>query len=405
MGRLKLLCASFGASFLLTGQEDFNRLSAKQRELLEKAGGTAASYQARSLSERTTFEAVTNALERTTLTTEDGKRFGSVLDYVVKIEEIAGESKGLRGDEQFRVYAEVKPELRDVLDRTREFFRDKDNTVYHKGYPVNFRLTGRTPTIQISLARDKDHVDIDVDYRSSKLPKSMFNGHLSASNSDVRAGNNYTGHTRRWQGLFNWWKALFNPQAEQKELQDPAAAVADSVDAERGRKIEDVGEATEEFFVDWLVRRKIEDAARFLAPNAAACANEDDDEENEVLATGRTAALFFQILRSGAEFSGRRSNLEEAIRPVPAWHGELRATPHRHEGAFSLYEVDTKEVAQFTCRQKSSSRPASETPQYEGHYETIFRFADADRGATGMILLWTKVDGGWRILSFDQLER
>ena len=49
---------------------------------------------------------------------------------------------------------------------------------------------------------------MDVDYRSSKFPNSLVNGHLTAANSDIRAGN-YARHTKRWDGLVNWWEGFF----------------------------------------------------------------------------------------------------------------------------------------------------------------------------------------------------
>jgi hypothetical protein len=50
------------------------------------------------------------------------------------------------------------------------------------------------PAIQISCAADGKRTDIDVDYRSSKFPVAILNGHLSSANSDVRAGNNHARH-------------------------------------------------------------------------------------------------------------------------------------------------------------------------------------------------------------------
>ena len=44
--------------------------------------------------------------------------------------------------------------------------------------------------MQISMSEDGLQADIDVDYRSSGSPQSLFNGHLTASNSDIRAGEN-----------------------------------------------------------------------------------------------------------------------------------------------------------------------------------------------------------------------
>jgi hypothetical protein len=404
---MKTMVALFLAWPLLvrSAQSDFARLTALQKALYERTGGTAESYASLSMSQKSTFEAVTNALQRSTLTDTNGKRLGSVLEYVVKIESIAGETKGTGGDKQFRIYAEVKPETRDVLDHTREFFRDKDNTVFHKDYPLNFRQRGRAPTIQVSMARESDRVDIDVDYRSSKPPQSLFNGHLSAANSDVRAGRNYPGHVHRWQGLMNWWKLLFKPSASQEPEAPEAPAVADSVDTPAGRTISDLGEATEEFFTDWLVRRKVGDAQGFLSRNATACVNDDDDEENENLNSSHAAALFRRILESAIHFEGQHSSIEAAIRPVPATQSEFRPASHRHEGAFSLYEVPMSEVAEFTCRAQSSLRSNDQTSrQYDGHYEAIFRFAGQDRGSSGLILLWSKENGGWRIISFDQLE-
>ena len=42
-----------------------------------------------------------------------------------------------------------------------------------------------------------------------RLPLALFNGHLSASNSDVRSGGNYDRHANRWSGFQNWWRNLF----------------------------------------------------------------------------------------------------------------------------------------------------------------------------------------------------
>ncbi len=73
---------------------------------------------------------------------------------------------------------------------------------------MNYRQNG-TPSIQFSMSKDGRHADIDVDYRSSRIPQGLFNGHLTAANSDVRAGNNTQVHLQRWQGLMDWWRSLF----------------------------------------------------------------------------------------------------------------------------------------------------------------------------------------------------
>jgi hypothetical protein len=87
------------------------------------------------------------------------------------------------------MYARLKADALDVLERSREFERGVDNTVYHKGYPINYREQGGVPSIQISVAPDRRRADIDMDYRSSSLPAALFNGHLSASNSANAIGD------------------------------------------------------------------------------------------------------------------------------------------------------------------------------------------------------------------------
>ena len=139
------------------GESHYLKLSAKQKALFDTYGqeynqetGLQLSpddfWTSRSISERTTFTAVTNALENTDLTDEQGNSLGTALDRVVKVERIAGQYYGRGGDEQFRVYFEIQPDTQEVLEKSREFFRDKDNTVYHAGYPMSYRQVGKRHT-------------------------------------------------------------------------------------------------------------------------------------------------------------------------------------------------------------------------------------------------------------------
>ena len=122
------------------------------------------------LSEQTTFYAVTHALMQSRLTDSRNTSLGTALDRLASVERIAGQYQGLPGDQQFRLFVTLKPDTRDVLEKTREFSRDHDNTVYHVGYPHSYRQVGREPNIQFSLSEDGLRADIDVDYRSSKSP-------------------------------------------------------------------------------------------------------------------------------------------------------------------------------------------------------------------------------------------
>ena len=150
------------------------------------------------VSSKTTFDAVTHALMTTPLTDAAGAKLAGLPDalaLIEHVESISGQIPGASGDHQFRLYVRLIPDALDTLARSQEFKRGVDNTVFHKGYPTNYRAQGGTPSIQISIAPDGHRADIDVDYRSSSFPVALFNGHLSATNSDVRAGDNVDRHS------------------------------------------------------------------------------------------------------------------------------------------------------------------------------------------------------------------
>src|SRR5262245_46382926 len=155
-------------------------------------------YNQFSMSTRTTFEAVTHALMTTQLTDKSGKSMGTALDLVESIEAINGKVPRARGDLQFRLYVLRTHDALASPKASGEFFRDRDNTVYHHGYPLNYRQDGGAPSIQLSVAKDTRHADIDVDYRSAKFPAALVNGHLTAANSDVRAGGNPQQPIQHW---------------------------------------------------------------------------------------------------------------------------------------------------------------------------------------------------------------
>jgi len=103
-----------------------------------------AAFERAPVSVRTTYDAVTNALLTTPLTGENGDSLGTALDLISSLETVRGRVEGGRGDVQFRVYALLKPGAVDTLIKSREFQRARDNTIYHKGYPISFRQQGGT---------------------------------------------------------------------------------------------------------------------------------------------------------------------------------------------------------------------------------------------------------------------
>src|SRR5262249_44105868 len=172
---------------------------------------------AETVSARTTYDSVTHALLKSTLTDAGGNNLGTALGLVASLDRIAGQYSGRMGDEQFRLFVELQPDAVDVLQRSVEFFRDRDNTVFHVGFPQNFRQVGRVPNLQVSVSEEGRRADIDPDSRSGGIPRGLSNGHLPAPTSDGRGGNTPDRHTRRWAGLIAWWRPLFGDVPDDRQ--------------------------------------------------------------------------------------------------------------------------------------------------------------------------------------------
>ena len=67
-------------------------------------------------------------------------------------------------------------------------------------------VKGGAPSVQVSIAPDCRRADTTwIGDPDLTFPIDLFNGHLTSSNSDVRAGDNYDRHKNRWAGFQNWW--------------------------------------------------------------------------------------------------------------------------------------------------------------------------------------------------------
>jgi hypothetical protein len=231
-------------------------------------------YNGARVSVRTTFDAITHALLSTKLTNEKGQSLGLAIDVVEALDQVLGEEAGAGGDRQFRMYVYLKPNAIDVLSSSREFFHDKDNTIYHKGFPICYRLKNGPPSIQFSIANDERMSDIDVDYRSSTFPKALFDGHLTAGNSDVRAGGNLDTHDNRWAGLNGWWRQVFGFSlgSSAKSPKDATTGRAATIPINpRVTAKEGIDASVNDFLKSWVVDRQPQNAIAYISPISYPC--------------------------------------------------------------------------------------------------------------------------------------
>ncbi len=363
-------------------------------------------YNQLSLSVRTTFEAITHALMTTKLTNQSGQSMGNALELVQSIETINGKVPKARGDLQFRMYVILKPDALQKLKDSSEFFRDRDNTVYHRGYPMNYRQDGGVPSIQVSMARDGRHADIDVDYRSSKFPGALVNGHLSASNSDVRAGNNTQRHLQRWEGLTDWWKNLFGLDLGEPDTAETIAASGEipAVPRKAGDKLDD---AVHDFLSSWLVEQKPELAAAYLSKRSYACLEEYGPQSGTVINTTAAPYLAARDMAATNKLLGKPASLEEVVKITAVNDSRLKLVKQQYGNIFAIYRVPDGVAPDFECDDRQAlqdfetARETSNAKKEGRYYTATFRLQPPKGKGQVITLLWTKEGAYWKVISWD----
>jgi hypothetical protein len=357
-------------------------------------------YDNLALSARTTFEGVTHALSETQLSDENGEYLGTALDIIDQIETVRGRVQGAGGDQQFRMYVTLKPDALEKLDASQEFMRKGDNTHYHKGYPLNYRQLGGPPSAQVSIARDGRRADIDVDYRASGVPSALFNGHLTAANSDVRAGNNHSRHVSRWEGYTNWWRGLFGLPAIATLVGqlDPEATLI-PVNPRKGKK--ELPEAVEDFLEAWFVEERPEQALAYMAPSAYACLDlwQDAGEVDY----GMAPLVLLDRMAAVNEAIGRVKNIENISVGKDLSDSRLVRVEHKKDHMFRIYDVPENLAHEFDCSRRNDpegEEPGEASEKLGKYFFSVFDLEVPGDRAGALGLMWTKQDGYWRIVSY-----
>ena len=365
---------------------------------------TAAAYNQLPISTRTTFEAVTHALLTTELTDASGKSLGNALDLLQAVETVSGKVPNARGDLQFRVYVLLTPTALETLQQCKEFYRDHDNTVYHKGYPLSYRQGGGDPSIQVSMSKDGLRADIDVDYRSSRFPVALFNGHLSSANSDVRAGNNTQRHVGRWVGLTEWWQIFFGLQGTQEAVLDTQEGEIPS-QPRKGSGSLDV--AVQDFLSTWLVEQKPELAAAYLSPRSFSCLEEYGPQAGTEVNLGIAPYVAAKDMAATVRLLGTVNSLQEVASTYPIPDSSFKPVKQQKGAAFSVSQVTNRAATEIECDPQRAYdefdrfRLVASLDKFGNYYTSTFRLSAPGQKSDGITLLWTKENRNWKIVAWD----
>ena len=349
------------------------------------------------LSVRTTFDAVTHALLNAKITDATGKSLGQAIDLVEAVDEVLGEQSGVRGDRQFRLYVYLKPNAVDMLNRSQEFFRDKDNTVYHGGFPICYRLKNGPPSIQFSISRDHKLSDIDVDYRASGFPKGLVNGHLSSANSDVRAGNNLDRHDGRWSGLNGWWRNVFGqlgsggkPPAENATESVGHIPLNPGVKADQG-----VDKSAHDFLQSWVVEKQPNKSVAYFSRQSYPCLEATMQKSKYSVPTGMIRLRTLIAMQKFSDSIGTVNSVADVFNPANKWSQALKDAKNEYASEFLLVTVPADMEPDERCVAARSDDPGNRPK--EKYFATAFRVKQGDSRNKVMTLLWAKEGDYWKI--------
>jgi hypothetical protein len=388
---LQLFCVAAFPQANLRSRGDYDSLSVRQKKLVsdytaylkQKANFDAdpkQMYDRLPQSYRTTFESVTSALEKTTLTSKSGARIGSALEVVSNIEGICGEVPGKRGDEQFRIYAALRPNGLAVLNRSTQFRRIHDNAIYHVGYPLSYRTAG-FPAIHLSLSSDGTQADIDLEYRSSIFPQSLLEAQVASADNDVRAADNYFRYASRWSGLDPWWQNLLEPTVETPTIAEQANGNGIEFPAEPPETANELSSAEEQFLKTWLVLQKPEIAVAYFENEALSCT---DSPANASLAVRRLN--LYRQLQFASQAIGKIDSPSQVVLVPPS---------PQDSGQNSVYvgfHVPDSEIPAVLC-----APPPKEN--LKDVYEVSFRLQILQKGEVGVHQYWHHIGQTWKIVA------
>ena len=357
-------------------------------------------YDGARMSVRTTFDAVTHALLTTKLTNKKGQSLGRAIDLVEAVDDVMGEEPGTRGDRQFRMYVYLKPNAFEVLEESPEFFRDRDNTTYHKGFPLCFRLRRGPPSIQFSISRDERMSDIDVDYRSSKIPQALVNGHLTAANSDVRAGNNLETHDKRWPGLNAWWHEIFGislgsgakPPSEATTGRTRSIPLNPRVKADQG-----VDASAHDFLKSLVVDKESNNAVAYLSSRSYPCLEEIAGDKQNSLGFVRFRAMI--ALDNFNATIGNVTSVTDVFASAENWFPELKAMKNAYPSEFRLVGVPQDMARDEECGPPRGERGGKPAKAKDKFFATVFRVKQGNRSNNVTTLLWTQEHKYWKIVA------
>ena len=183
--------------------------------------------------------------------------------------------------------------------------------------------------------------DVDVDYRSSGFPKALVNGHLSAANSDVRAGNNLARHDGRWSGLNGWWRNVFGQLgtggASPKETATERLGhipMNPAVKADQG-----VDKSAHDFLQSWVVAKEPNKSVTYFSRRSYPCLEVLAQKNKQPVPQGMIRLQTLKAMQKFSDSLGPVNSVADVFEPAEKWSQALKPAKNAYPSEFRLVSL------------------------------------------------------------------
>ena len=166
-------------------------------------------------------------------------------------------------------------------------------------------------------------------------------------------------------------------------------------------------QASHKFLSAWLVKDNFDLAASYFSPQAYGCVGSYLPMNSpEPKTPAESVAYLRQSLTTIAKDVGTVHHLHDATEPMEPDHDDLKLVAHADQDAYTAVAVPESLLPSFTCEKQMS--PPREDPataesapkDYGKYYAVLFALKTPGDHPAALTLLWSKVDGQWKVVSY-----
>ena len=241
--------------------------------------------------------------------------------------------------------------------------------------------------------------DIDVDYRSSGFPKALVNGHLSASNSDVRAGNNLDRHDGRWTGLNGWWRNVFGQLGSGgTPPKENATQGLGHIPLNPGMKADQgVDKSAHDFLQTWVVSKEPNKSVAYFSRRSYPCLEVMPQNSRPSVQQGMVRIRAMTAMQKFSDSTGTVSSVTDVFEPADKWSQTLKPAKNAYASEFRLVSVPADMAADEECVAIPNGDSSKQSK--EKYFATAFRGTKGDSRNKVMSLLWVQEGDYWKIVA------